>query len=416
MRFVAEVLYTNLPPVGAYQGYGAFQEFFALESHMDEIARRLNIDALELRRKNWIKVGDEYPLAHGSAVSSVLECSGLAECARIVEEQLDWKERRGAAGSGRMRRGVGLALALHGHPLASPLTSGAIIKLNEDGSFDVFTSANDAGNDVATMLAQVVAEILGTQTETIIMHTSGAESVSFDAEATPADIFYTSGEAVMKAAEQVRRQILAMAGRMLNVLPESLKLDSGLIMTSNGQQVTIQQVATNSLYVESRYIMSAVSAKVQNMPTSFAAQGVEVEVDTETGMVRVLKAVNAVDVGRALNPLLLERQIQGGMVQGLSSGLCEELLYDQKGALLTSSFQDYHIYNTLDMPKLQTYLVETTNPVGLFGAKSVAEISLYGAVPALANAIADALGIRLRQLPLTPERVLRAIHAQAAKR
>jgi putative selenate reductase molybdopterin-binding subunit len=416
MRFVAEVLYTNLPPVGIYQGYGAFQEFFALESHIDEIARRLDMDALELRRKNWIKVGDEYPLAHGSAVSSVLESSGLAECARIVEEQLDWKERRGATSNGRTRRGIGLAVALHGHPLASPLTGGAIIKLSEDGSFDVFASANDAGNDTATMLAQVIAEILGTQTETILMHTSGVEAIAFDAEATPADVFYASGEAVMKAAEQVRRQILAMAGRMLNVLPESLKLDSGLITAPDGQRVTIRQVATHSLCVESRYIMASVSAKVQNMPTSFAVQGVEVEVDSETGVVRVLKAVSAVDAGRALNPLLMERQIQGGVMQGLSSSLCEELLYDQKGALLTTNFQDYHIYNTLDLPELQTYLVETTNPVGLFGAKSVAEISLYGVAPALANAIADALGVRLHQLPLTPERVLRAIHAHAAKR
>jgi putative selenate reductase molybdopterin-binding subunit len=416
IRFVAEVLYTNQPPVCVYQGYGALQEFFALESHMDEIARRLNIDALELRRKNWIKVGDEYPLAHGSAVSSVLESCGLAECVRIVEEQLQWKERRGATGSGRMRRGIGLALAQHGHPLASPLTGGAIIKLNEDGSFDVFTSANDAGNDIATMLAQVVAEILGTQPETIIMHTTGIESITFDAEATPADSLYVSGEAVMKAAEQVRRQILSMAGRMLNVLPETLKLDSGLITATDGQRVTIQEVATNSLYVESRYIMASVSAKVQNVPTAFAVQGVEVEVDSETGVVRVLKAVSAVDAGRVLNPLLMERQIQSGVSLGLNSGLCEELLYDQKGTLLTTGFQDYHIYNTLDMPALQTYLVETSNHVGPFGAKSVAEIVLYGAAPALANAIADALGIRLSQLPLTPERVLRAIHAQAAKR
>ena len=220
----------------------------------------------------------------------------------------------------------------------------------------------------------------------------------------------------MKAAEQVRRQILSMAGRMLNVLPETLKLDSGLISAPDGQRVTIQEVATNSLYVESRYIMASVSAKVQNVPTSFAVQGVEVEIDNDTGMVRVLKAVSAVDAGRVLNPLLMERQIQSGVMQSLNSCLCEELLYDQKGTLLTASFQDYHISNTLDLPELQTYLVETTSHAGPFGAKSVAEISLYGAAPALANAIADALGIRLRQLPLTPERVLRAIHTQAVKR
>ncbi len=416
MRFVAEVLYTNLPPVDAYQGYGAQQEFFALESHLDEIARQLNIDALELRRKNWMKVGDEYPLVSASAIPSTLESCGLVECAAIVAEKLNWQERRSAPGTDRIRRGVGLALSHSGHPLAEPHAGGALIKLNEDGSFDVFTNANDAGNDTATMLAQVAAEILGTQVETVLMHTSDSGTITFEASSTPADALYVSGEAVMKAAEQMRRQILAVAARKLNVRSEMLKLNEGVITAPDEQSVTIQQVAIHSLQVESRYIMATASSKVQQVPTTFAVQGIEVEVDSETGTIRILKAISAVDVGRPMNPLLIEREIQGGVLQGLSLSLCEELLYDQKGAVLTNSFQDYHIYTTLDMPESQIYLVETPATTHPFGAKLVAEAPLYGIAPALANAVADALAIRLHQLPLTPERVLRAIHTQPAKR
>ena len=161
--------------------------------------------------------------------------------------------------------------------------------------------------------------------------------------------------------------------------------------------------------------MTTASWKGQQTPTAFAAQGVEIEVDTETGNIRILNAVSAVDVGRAINPNIQEAQIQGGAAQSLGAGISEELIYDQKGNPLTTTFHDYHIYTATDIPGMQTYLVETGDPSGPFGAKSVAEIPLYGMAPAIANAVTDALGVRVRQIPLTPERVLRAIHAHNSK-
>ncbi|HZR39635.1 MAG TPA: molybdopterin cofactor-binding domain-containing protein, partial [Ktedonobacteraceae bacterium] len=391
----------------------------ALESHMDEVARQLGIDVLELRRKNWIKAGEEYPLAlnasKGGETAPLVESCGLSQCLRIVEEKIKWEERHRFISDGRFYRGAGVALSMHGSPGVRNETSGAMIKLNEDGSFDVFAGANDSGSGTATLVAQIAAETLGVSVDDILMHTSDTTSMPFETGVGGSSALYVSGGAVKKAAEQVRRQMLAVAGRILNALPEALKIVNGTITAPNGQTATIPEVAAYSLHVEGRHLMTTASWKGQQTPTAFAAQGVEIEVDTETGNIRILNAVSAVDVGRAINPNIQEAQIQGGAAQSLGAGISEELIYDQKGNPLTTTFHDYHIYTATDIPGMQTYLVETGDPSGPFGAKSVAEIPLYGMAPAIANAVTDALGVRVRQIPLTPERVLRAIHAHNSK-
>ena len=203
---------------------------------------------------------------------------------------------------------------------------------------------------------------------------------------------------------------------MLNVLPEALRINDGLISGPNGQQVVIEQVAAYALSHDGRQLMTTASWKVQQTPATFAAQGVEVEVDTETGNVRILNLISAVDVGRAINPLIIEGQIQGSVTQALGATICEELLYDQKGTLLTTNLSDYRIYAAPDMPEMQVYLVGTDDTSGPYGAKAVARVPFYGIAPAIANAVFNAVGIRLYHIPLTPERLLRAIHAQTKKR
>lgn len=423
MRFAAEILYTNMPPSAALRGYGAPAEFFALESHIDEIARQIGIDALALRRKNWIRAGDAYPLQKtipiGNEAPVRIESCGLPACLQKVEEQLHWREMRGKVSNGRLRRGVGVGISLHGNPLGESNgevgTGGAIIKLNIDGSFDVFTSANEGGNVSRTLLTQIIAEALGVGMEDILMHSADSATLPLESGAYGSSTLYVEGGAVQKAAEQVRRQMLVVAGRMLNVLPENLKIIMGEIVTPDGKKTTIAQVAEYALYSESRQIMTTASWKGQRVPPSFAAQGIEVEVDTETGEVRVIKAVTAVDAGRLINPQLIEGQVEGSAVQGLGGAVSEELLYDQQGKPLTTKLSEYGMYTANGMPEMQTYLVETAAPSNLFGMKAVAEIPLQGMGAALANAVADAIGVRVRQLPLTPERVLRAIHAQTRR-
>ncbi len=416
MRFVAEMLYTNHAPAGAAQGYELASAFFALESHIDDVAKLLGMDALALRRKNWMS--DVYPMPRDSDtnVDIPVESCGLPTCLQIVEEKLDWAKKRGSANYDRFRRGVGVALSFQGNPGAAFGTSGAIIKLNEDGSFDVFIGRSDNGTGTVTLIAQIAAEVLGVSIDDVHMHTTDTRTTPFETNVNDFSAFYSNGGAVKKAAEQIRRQVLSVAGRMLNAMPETLKMSSGIIKTVQGQQVSITQVAAHSLYVENRQIMTTSSWKMGSIPMTFAAQGVEVEVDFETGAVRVLKAISAVDVGNPINPMLLEGQIQGATAQALSMGLCEELVYDQNGVLLTTNFQDYHMFSATDVPEIQSFLIETSDPSELFGAKSVASIPFYGMAPAIANAVLDAADIRLRQLPLTPERVLRALHAQMTRR
>src|SRR5438477_1706080 len=419
IRFEAEIVYTNLPPAGAFRGYGVPQGFFALESHIDEVAKQLGMDALELRRKNWLKEGDENPLARAlgegkEGYAQIIESCGLPQCLQIVEEKLNWQEKRGKSGTGRFRRGVGVALAMHGTAIPGLDMGGASIKLNDDGSFNVLVGATDIGTGSDTVIAQIAAEVLGVRMEDIIMHSSDTDFAPFDTGAYASSTTYISGGATKKAAEQVRMQILDVAGRMLKANPETLTINDRVITAPNGQTVTVSQVALDSLHVENQQqIMSTASWMSYNSPPPFAAQGAEVEVDTETGVVRVLKAISAVDAGRVVNPIMAEGQIEGGSTQALGYGVCEEMVYDEQGALLTTNLSDYRIYSAVDMPEMESYLVETHDPFGPFGVKAIVEIPIDGMAPAVANAVADALGVRVHQIPLTPERVLLAIYTQS---
>jgi len=416
MRYVTEILYTNLPPSGAFRGYGAAQELFALECHMDEIARQLKMDALELRRKNWLKAGDAYPLANAASrsrdVSPQINSCGLPECLRLVEEKLQWRAKRGKVSNERQRHGVGVALSLLGSPASVAGTSGAMMKLNEDGSFDLFTGANSAAD--RTMLAQIAAETLSVPIANISLHSSDSDTTPISLGESATAVLYLHGGAVKQAAEQLRRQLLAVAGRLLSVMPESLKMKEGVITSTNGTSLTIEQVAASSLYVENRQLMTTASWKMPHAPTAFGAQGVEVEVDVETGVVHVLDVVTAVDAGYAINPMIVEAQVQGAIARGLSLSISEEMLYNQKGEPVFTSLGDYHTFSAADMPALHTCIVETIEPDGPYGAKEIVDIAMLGIAPAIVNAVNDALNLNIRQIPLTPERVLRAIHAQQA--
>lgn len=403
-RFVTEVLYTNHPP--ASDTPAADAEVFALESHLDEIAHRLGKDAIALRRENWGKTG----------TSNVAE-SSVPECMQLVETKLQWSAKRGQVSNSRLHRGVGVALTSYDTMSSNAESSGALVKLNEDGSFDIFVDVADS--TLKTMLAQIAAEVLSVPLENILLHTSGTDITPFTTTTHLASTLYNAGAALRRATEQARRQVFVVAGRLLNIMPETLTIQEGTITPSplNGQTLTIAQVASYLLSSEGKQIIASASWKEAKPPTSFAVQGAEVEVDTETGVVRVVKLITALDAGQVINPSLTEGQVQGSVVQGLGAATSEEVVYDQHGQLLTTTLGDYHIYNAAETPEMQTYLIQSdTAATGAFGAKSVVEVARSGVAPAIANAVADALGFRIRQLPLTPERILRAIHTQNAKR
>jgi putative selenate reductase molybdopterin-binding subunit len=298
---------------------------------------------------------------------------------------------------------------MHGPVPAAQEAAGASLKLNEDGSFNLLVAAHDC----ETEIAQIVAETLGVCIEDILIQTSDTDVTPFASATTASALIASSGGAAQRAAEQVRAQLLEVAGQMLKVKPDKLSLRERIISAPDGQSISVSQVALYSFSAaHARQIAATASWSGQPAP-AFAAQGAEVEIDTETGVVRVTRAVSAVDVGHVINPVLISGQIEGAAALALGYGVSEELLYDQRGNPLTTNLSDYRIFSALDMPALETYLVETDDPSGSFGAKASAEIAADSIAPAVANAVADALGVRLRQIPLTPERVLRALRSQA---
>ncbi len=419
-RFVCDVVYTNIPTPGAYRGYGAPQSLFALEVHTEEIAEALGMDVIEFKRKNWIKVGDSMVMARAlgegrEGFEQVVSTSALNECVDIGARAMGWYDKRGVErtvpGKPHLRRGIGMAVAMHGTGIAGLDMGAASIKLNDDGSFNVLFGATDLGTGADTVLAQIAAESLGVPVEDIIVYAADTDMTPFDTGAYASSTTYISGGAVLKAAEDVKAQILAHAAEhILHVPVEELDLDDRKVIARNGQSVSLEEVALHSLHQEDqKQIMATASHLSYESPPPFAAQFAEVIVDMETGQVTVERLLMAVDCGIAINPITASGQVEGGMVQALGYAHCEEMAYDEHGHLQATKFDDYRIYRANEMPELEVIFVETYEPSGPFGAKAVAEIPKDGVAPALASAIYDATGVRIRQIPFTPERVWQAL-------
>lgn len=418
LRFVMDAVYTNLPPAGAFRGYGVPQGTFALESFMDELAEALGMDPIAFRRKNWVRPGDVFALAKAlgegrEGFETPIASCGLPQCVEQAAKAIGWGQVvRTDPARPHIRRGQGLACATQGSGIPGLDMGAASIKMNDDGSFNLLIGATDLGTGSDTALAQIAAEVLGTDPEEIIVYSSDTDFTPFDKGAYASSTTYISGGAVKKAAEEVARQIKEVAGKMLHADPATLHLRERAVWAPDGRSVTLEEVALHSLHVaEQHQIMATASHMSYLSPPPYAATFAEVEVDVETGEVRVLKLACAVDCGTPINPAAAEGQIEGGLTQALGYAVCEEMLYDEAGRLLNPSLRDYHIFRADEMPEITAILVPTYEPSGPFGAKAVAEIPMNGVAPAVANAVYAATGARIRQIPLTPERVRAALKA-----
>ncbi len=420
-KFTCDVVYTNIPTPGAYRGYGAPQALFALEIHTEEIANALGMDVIEFKRKNWIKVGDtlvmSVALGEGrEGIEQKVSTSALEECVDIGARAMGWYDKRGqrrtVPGKPHLRKGIGVAIAMHGTGIAGLDMGAASIKLNDDGSFNLLFGATDLGTGADTVLAQIAAETLGVPLEDILVYASDTDMTPFDTGAYASSTTYVSGGAVMKAAEDVKAQILRHASKHFFQVPaDDLDLEDRKVVARDGRSAPLETVALHSLHqADQKQIMATASHMSELSPPPFAAQFAEVTVDTETGQVTVDRLLMAVDCGVAINPITAAGQVEGGMVQALGYAHCEEMAYNEEGRLLSTNLRDYHIYRADEMPQLDAIFVETYEPSGPFGAKAVAEIPKDGVAPALASAIYDATGVMLREIPFTPERVWRALH------
>jgi putative selenate reductase molybdopterin-binding subunit len=426
--FVCDVVYTNKPTPGAFRGYGAMQCFFGIETMMAEIADQMGWDVIAFKRKNWIKEGESLLMAKAlgegrEGFEQSIHSSGLEECVQVGLEAMDWYEKRGQLNQnacGPVRRGIGMAVMAHGSGIAGLDMAAATIKINDDGSFNLLIGATDIGTGSDTILAQMAAEELGVPLEDIIVYSSDTDFTPFDKGAYASSTTYISGGAVRKAACQVADQIREHAAAMLGVeLQEGgeagvrladLELHDRAVWFPDGRSVTLEQVALSSLHQQDQHqIMATASSKSYDSPPPFGAQFVEVAVDIETGEVTVERVLMVADAGRVINPITASGQVEGGIVQGLGFALCEEMVYDDDGRLVNPRLGDYHIYKADEIPDIEVIFVETDEPTGPFGAKSVAELSIDGIAPAIADAIHDATGVWLREVPFTPERVWRAL-------
>ncbi|MFQ5913486.1 MAG: xanthine dehydrogenase family protein molybdopterin-binding subunit [Nitrospinota bacterium] len=426
IRYHCQVAYTNLPPAGAMRGYGTPQGVFAFENQMDELADRLGMDPLEFRMNNCIRMGQEDSISRvlseesasgGEAAGRRVLDDGLIEAMRRGSERFGWSEARGKAGragkdGGRSHRGAGMACALQGNGIPGVDWGAMTIKINDDGSYHVLAGEADLGTGADTVLAQIVAETLGVGMDKVVVYSGDTDRTPFDVGAYASSTTVVSGGAAKKAAGDVRRQVLEAAGDLLEARPEDLILQDGEVRTSAGRSVSMREVALHALYGVKHQISATASHVAPMSSPPFSAQFAEVEVDGETGCVKVLRLVAAVDCGFCIHPLLAEGQAEGAIQMGLGYGLTEKIQYDSKGAVINNTFLDYKLFTANDMPKLDIVMVENHNEMGPFGAKAVAEVPTNPPAAAIANAIHNAVGVRIRDLPITPEKVLAALDAK----
>ncbi|MEZ4719476.1 MAG: molybdopterin cofactor-binding domain-containing protein [Caldilineaceae bacterium] len=357
-RFDCDVVYTNKPVPGAFRGYGAPQALFGLEQHMEELALAMGMDPVEFKRRNWIKVGQEMPMAVAmgegrEGFPQTIRSSGLDECVVEGARAVGWERRTDATwhtdpDRPQIRRGLGMAVCMHGTGIAGLDMGAASIKLNDDGSFNLLVGATDLGTGSDTVLAQIAAETLGVPLEQVIVYSSDTDFTPFDTGAYASSTTYISGGAVMKAAEEVRAQIVRHAARHLMPEaggdPERLWLEDGHVKGPNGATVSLETVALHATHqAEQHQIMATASNMSYLSPPPFAAQYAEVEVDTETGQVEVKQLVMAVDCGIAINPVTATGQVEGGMVQALGYAVSEEMLYSAAAGCSTAAGRLPHL-------------------------------------------------------------------------
>jgi len=423
VRFDTTIVYTNNPYSGSMRGYGNLESTFAIEAQMDDLAERLGLDRMEIRRRNATRAGDVNP--QGSVITSC----GLTECLDAVEREMRTPVARPPRPG--WKRGVGFAAMFHVGGGARVYRSdgcGAILKLDDFGKVSLLTGASEIGQGSETVLAMIVAEELGVPLARV-------EVIKGDTAVTPWDVgvhasrtTFIAGNAALLAARGLKEKLLALAASVMDERQEDLELGDGRVRVKGHPERSMEYdrvvraghfraggrtLVTEAFYDPPTEMLSKDLRGNVSAAYGFAAQAALVEVSETTGQVQVLKVASAHDVGRALNPLAAEGQIHGGIHMGLGYALSEELLI-QEGRVINPQFMEYALLPASDMPEIVVQFIETVDEAGPFGAKGLGEAGIIPVAAAVANAVKDAVGVRLTELPMTPERVFRALASRPA--
>lgn len=405
-RFHYDVVYTNTMSAGAYRGYGATQGIFALESAVNELADKLNMDPVYLREINMVQQGQRMPAYY----NELLQSSALDRCMARVKKMMNWDEKFPCRdmGNGKVR-GVGVAMAMQGSGISNVDVGSVTIKVNDDGFYAMTIGAADMGTGCDTTLAQIAADCLNCDLDNIIVYGSDTDVSPYDSGSYASSTAYITGGAVVKACDSLKKRILKEGSRLLDLPEEELDFDGSYIVSLHNpdKKITLKDLANESLHTTNNALQVTESNYSQTSPPPFMVGMAEVEVDTETGAIEIIDYAAAVDCGTPLNPNLARVQTEGGLAQGIGMALYEDVIYNQKGQNLTNSFMQYKIPCRQDVGKIRVELESSYEPTGPFGAKSIGEVVINTPSPAIAHAVYNAVKVRVRELPITPEKLLK---------
>ncbi len=400
-RFKGNVVYTNKMPAGALRGYGATQGCFAVESTINMLAHKLNMDPTEIRLKNIVKEG-ETSFAYDKTLNSV----DLVKCINKGKELIKWDEKYPSKKleNGKVRS-VGMGLTMQGSGIAGIDTASVEIKLNDDGNYTLMVGSTDMGTGSDTILAQMACEILETTMDKITVISADTDVVPYDPGSYASSTTYVTGMAVVKASNILRDKIIDIGAKRLGIDKEYTEFD-GEYVYSEHNRISVFDIAVDfTVGPEKEQLVGYASHGSEVSPPPFIAGFVETEMDLETGKYEVIDYVAVVDCGTVINKNLAKIQVEGGIVQGIGMAMFEEVRHTDDGHMDTNTFMQYKIPARCDIGNVIVDFVETNEPTGPFGAKSVGEVVINTPLPAIQESVYNACGVRVNTLPITPEKV-----------
>ncbi len=418
-------VYTNNPISGAIRGFGGVQSGFAIESHMDLLAQGIGMDPVEFRLKNitepnMVTINKMY-----------LTSNGLKECIEKATTAANWTQKRGKQKNLRRGIGIGIAADVMGSKMyKSHESAGSIVKVEEDGSVYLFTGAADTGQGSNTALSQIAAHELGVSYNRIRCKSGDTEITPFDTGSFASRVTFISGNATKRAALDAKKQILNVIAEEHKLNAEDLDIKAEKVINTKDNSIIMNFDKALELCYSFNYGRQIIGRGSYNPKTTpvdfrtaegnvsgsygFEAQIAEVEVDTDTGHVKVLKMWDAHDIGKAINPQSVEGQIEGSIAMGIGYSLYEDLKF-KNGRVVNANFANYRLPKSIGTVPVETIMIETNDPEGPFGAKGMGEASLLPTSAAIANAIEDAIGVRIKDLPITPDKIIKALKEKAEK-
>ena len=406
-RFVSDVVYTNHMSSGAYRGYGATQGLFAVESAVNELADKLGMDPFELRQRNIVHEGDVMPAYYGQVNTS---CA-LDRCLKTVHDRMDWDHKYPVReiGNGKVRA-VGMGMAMQGSGISGMDVGSATLKLNDDGFYSLIIGAADMGTGCDTTLAQIAAEVLDCPLDNIAVFGADTDTSPYDSGSYASSTTYVTGKATEKCAMKLREQICKLGAELLGCPADAVEFDGKEVFESAAPETkkTLSEIAYASQFGHMVPLEATETHTSPLSPPPFMVGAAEVEVDTETGEVKVLEFDACVDCGTPINPNLTRVQAEGGLLQGIGMTLTENVTYDRKGCPEENSLFQYKIPARTDIGKIRVEFENSYEATGPFGAKSIGEVVINTPLPAISDAIYNAIGTRFYELPITPEQIAMA--------